>query len=65
MDVTIYKTTNNIKHYLYVVRDNFSRAILACKASLQYSSEQARNTLQEVLVRFNLKDKEGGGTDNR
>jgi len=70
LDATIYKTANNVKHYLYVVRDNFSRAILGCKASLQYNSEQARNTLEEVLTKYNLLHKEGtlitdGGPENK
>jgi len=70
LDTTIYKTMNNVKHYLYVVRDNFSRAILACKASLQYNSQQAHDTLTEVLTKYNLLDKEGtlvtdGGSENK
>jgi hypothetical protein len=59
MDVTLFRTADNIKQYLYVIRDNFSKAILACKASLQYSSTIACDTLKTVLEKFNLMNKEG------
>jgi putative transposase len=58
-DITIFKTMNGVRHYIYVIRDNFSRAILACKVATEYNSEIARQTLQDVLQRFNLMDKEG------
>lgn len=58
-DITILKTMNGVRHYIYVIRDNFSRAILACKVATEYNSEIARQTLQDVLQRFNLMDKEG------
>jgi hypothetical protein len=58
-DITIFKTINGVKHYIYVIRDNFSRAILACKVATEYNSEVARQTLEEVLQRHNLMNKEG------
>jgi hypothetical protein len=42
-----------------VIRDNFSRAILACKVATEYNSEIARQTLKEVLQKFGLMDQEG------
>jgi len=42
-----------------VIRDNFSRAILACKVTTEYSSEMARQTLEGVLHRFSLMSQEG------
>lgn len=45
-DITIFRTINGIKHYIYVI-DNFSRAILACKGAIEYNSEMARQTLEE------------------
>jgi putative transposase len=58
-DITIFRTINGIKHYIYVIRDNFSRAILTCKVATEYNSELARQTLEEVLQKFGLMDKEG------
>ncbi|MFA6059051.1 MAG: transposase family protein [Taibaiella sp.] len=58
-DITLFRTMNGARHYIYVIRDNFSRAILACKVVTEYNSELARQTLEEVLQRFGLMDKEG------
>ncbi|MBS0030636.1 DDE-type integrase/transposase/recombinase [Chitinophaga sp. 22321] len=58
-DITLFKTINGVKHYIYVIRDNFSRAILACKVANEYSSNMARQTLEEVLQRFSLMREEG------
>jgi hypothetical protein len=59
MDVSVFRTADNIKQYLYVIRDNYSRAILACKAATAYCSQIACNTLKEVLVQHGLIEKEG------
>lgn len=69
-DVTLFKTTNGIKHYVYVIRDNFSRAILACKIATECNSEIARQTLETVSQRFNLIEQPGtlitdGGMENK
>ncbi len=69
MDVTLFKTVNGVKHYLYLIRDNYSRAILTCKAATVYSSEIAKETLQQVLEKFGLMNSEGtlitdGGAEN-
>lgn len=58
-DITIFKTQDGVRHYLYVIRDNYSRAILACKVATEYSSHIAMQTLQKVLNRFQLTDKAG------
>ena len=58
-DVTIYRTVNGVKHYIYVIRDNFSRAILACQASTVYNSEIAKQTLESVLQKFDLLNETG------
>jgi hypothetical protein len=50
---------NGVKHYIYVIRDNFSRAILACKVATEYNSEIARQTLEEVLQKHDLMNREG------
>lgn len=58
-DVTIYRTVNGVKHYIYVIRDNFSRAILACQASTVYNSDIAKQTLEGVLQKFDLLNHSG------
>ena len=64
-DITIFKTMNGLKHYIYVIRDNFSRAILACKVATEYNNEVARQTLEDVLQKFSLMEREGAlVTDN-
>lgn len=58
-DITIFKTMDGAKHYIYVIRDNFSRAILACKAASVYNSDLAKQVLQEVMEKFDLLNEEG------
>ena len=54
MDVTIFRPSDHSKVYLYFILDNFSRAILGWKASLQYSSEIALENLKEVCNKYDL-----------
>jgi len=58
-DITIFKTVNGVKHYIYVIRDNFTRAILACQVATVYNSEIAKQTLKSVLQKFNLLNQSG------
>lgn len=69
-DITLFRTANGVKHYLYIIRDNYSRAILACKVATVYSSSIALQTLENVLTRFHLLDQQGllitdGGMENK
>lgn len=59
MDVSIFRTADNVKQYLYVIRDNYSKVILACKAAANYCSQIACDTLKAVLDKYGLIDKEG------
>jgi putative transposase len=59
LDVTIFKTANGSKCYLHVIRDNFSRAILACRVAATNCSKVSMETLREVLLQYNLLEKEG------
>lgn len=59
MDVTLFRTMNGIRHYIYVIRDNFSRNILAAKAALVKDSKTALSILKEVLCKHDLVQKEG------
>jgi putative transposase len=49
MDVSIFRPSDYSKVYLYFILDNFSRAILGWKASLQYSSEIALKKSERSL----------------
>ncbi|WP_448103968.1 integrase catalytic domain-containing protein [Pedobacter panaciterrae] len=69
-DITIIKTLNGMKHYVYIIKDNFSKAILACKVTTEYSSMVARETFEGVLRKFGLLQSEGflitdGGSENK
>jgi transposase InsO family protein len=54
MDVSIFRPSDYSRVYLYFILDNFSRAILGWKASLQYSSEIAFENLKEVCNKYDL-----------
>ena len=47
-DLTIFKTVDNIKVYIYIVMDNFSRKILSYRASLSYSAKLAFECLKDA-----------------
>lgn len=69
-DITIFKTRDGVKQYVYLIKDNFSRAILGFRATTEYSSELARQTFHQVLQNFGLMEKEGtlitdGGSENK
>ncbi|MEO6733205.1 MAG: DDE-type integrase/transposase/recombinase [Ferruginibacter sp.] len=70
LDVTLYKLINGTKVYLHVVRDNFSRAVLACKIATACCSQNSKEIMEEVLKKYNLMEKEGqlitdGGSENK
>src|SRR5205823_13323464 len=54
MDVTIFRPSDHSRAYIYLIMDNFSRAILGWKASFQYSSEIALENLKEVCDKYCL-----------
>lgn len=47
-DVTLFDTLNGIRHYIYLVSDNFSRKILAWKVDTQLSAEIRLQTIKEA-----------------
>ncbi len=55
-DLTIYRPLDNTKVYIYFLADNFSRKILAWKASLEYSAKYTFENLNEVYDDHNLFD---------
>ena len=54
MDVTIFKPLDNTKVYIYFIVDNFSRAILIWKASVEYSSSIAMTLLKESISKHGI-----------
>jgi len=47
-DVTVFRSTDNIKAYIFLVQDNFSRAILQYKVSLQCKAATLLELLRKV-----------------
>jgi hypothetical protein len=51
-DVTLFRTTDNIKAYIYFVVDNYSRAILSWRVSLKLSAATRLDTIREAHKRY-------------
>jgi hypothetical protein len=67
-DVTVFRTADNIKAYIYLIQDNFSRAILdytvnsSCKATVMMELVQnvySRYLLQEKIIYCSLMTDDG------
>ncbi|EMO55064.1 DDE-type integrase/transposase/recombinase [Leptospira noguchii] len=54
MDTTILHLLNGNKVYIHFIMDNFSRAILGWKASLEWNSKYTVSNLTEVCERYDL-----------
>ena len=54
MDITIFRPSDHTRFYIYLVINNFSRAILSWKASLQNSSEIALENLKKACYKYDL-----------
>ena len=50
-----FSTLFNIKVYIHFIVDNFSRAILNWKASVEYSSSIAMNVLKESISKHDIR----------
>jgi putative transposase len=53
-DLTIHRTQDNVKVFIYIVMDNFSRKILAWKASVKYSAKTTLDCLKEAYEKYIL-----------
>jgi len=53
-DLTIFRPLDNTKVYIYFITDNFSRKIIAWKASLKYSAKYTYENLKEVYEIYNI-----------
>lgn len=53
-DLTIFRPLDNTKVYIYFIADNFSRKILAWKASLEYSAKYTFENLKEIYETYNI-----------
>ncbi|MDH5399301.1 MAG: DDE-type integrase/transposase/recombinase, partial [Cyclobacteriaceae bacterium] len=49
-DITIFKTLDNVKHYIYLVVDNFSRKILSWEMAGRVCGETRMQTLKEAWI---------------
>ena len=69
MDVTVFRPLDHTTIYIYFIVDNFSRAILGWKSSLEYSSSTALNLLKKTIsthaIRLSTKLITDGGSENR
>ena len=54
MDISIFRTTNNAKVYLYVICDNFSRCILGYKVSTKFDVGLVLENIKEVKQNYTL-----------
>ena len=52
MDVTVYKTSDNRKAYIYILIDNFSRYILQWRVSLSLAGATVLNMLRSAYVKY-------------
>lgn len=51
-DVSVLRTMNNVRAYIYFVVDNYSRAILSWRVSLKLSAETRLDTIREAYDKF-------------
>ena len=54
MDISIFKTNNNAKVYLYVICDNFSRCILGYKVATKFDVGLVLENIKEVKQKYAL-----------
>ncbi len=55
-DITVFATSDKIKHYIYLVVDNFSRKILSWKVTDSVSAATRQETLLDALKKENVID---------
>ncbi len=51
-DVSVFRTMDNVKAYIYLVVDNFSRAILSWRVSLKLSADTRLDTIKNAYDTF-------------
>ena len=54
MDVTVFKTLDGLKAYIYIIQDNFSRSILGWRVALSCNAQIACDNLREVCLQHGL-----------
>jgi transposase InsO family protein len=64
MDISIFKTLDNAKVYLYLICDNFSRCILGYKVSTKFDVNLVLDNIREVKQKYTLLKKTLLITDN-
>jgi putative transposase len=51
-DLMLFRTADNVKNYIYLIQDNYSRAILAAQVSTQYSASITLENIAQVRRQF-------------
>ena len=51
-DTTVFRTADNGKNYIYLIQDNFSRAILSCKVAPECKAQIAFENLTAVQAEY-------------
>jgi putative transposase len=51
-DLTLFRTADNSKNYIYLIQDNFSRSILAARVSMQYAASITLQNIAQVRQQF-------------
>src|ERR1700733_6259037 len=51
-DATVFRTADNSKNYIYLIQDNFSRAILSFRVSLQCTARRTFENLAAVYSQY-------------
>lgn len=51
-DVSVFRTLDNVKTYIYLVVDNFSRCILSWRVSLKLCAKTRLDTIEEAYFKY-------------
>lgn len=66
-DVTIFKTSDGVKHYIHFLIDHYSKKILSYKVEKSSSAKTIKELLQEAFIKYrpnNLQFLTDAGTEN-
>jgi len=70
MDITCLRLEDYTKVYIYLIIDNFSRAVLGCKVSIFNHAQIAADNIKEVVQKYGLASQQvelytDGGSENK
>jgi putative transposase len=64
-DITIFKTADNVKNYIYLVMDHFSKKIMAYKISDSVCGKVRTETFREAVTEYLKTQKESAAADTK